>query len=503
METAEPEIANPPAAPPASTTAVAATRPPAPPAGAGATVEVETTRQLLGKLLLLSAPVLVEQVLHSFTGLADTWIANHVAQVTPAMTAAEAAAAQAQNTAAGAAVGTIAYLLWFVGLVAGAVGTGSTAIIARATGARHRGLANSICGQSMGLSLIVGVVLGGSVYLLAGPIADVTGLKGQAVEYARQFVQVIAFGLPFMLVLMVANACLRGAGDTVSPAVAMVVVDVVNVSLAFALTFGWFGLPKLGFSGIAIGALCGYVVGGTIQMIVLLVGRGGIRLYLHRLRPHWHNMRRLLRIGIPSGVESGVFWGVNFALINAINQMDASAASGAAHAVAVRIEAFSYLGGFALAIAATTMVGQSLGMKNPDRAARSAYLAFAVGGSMMAVMGLAYILFGGTLARLMSEDGRVIELTTRCLFYTGFIQAGFAAAIIFSGSLRGAGDTFKVMLINLTCVVGIRLVGVLVMTRWFHADLGDIWLLLSAEIMIRGVALTVRFLHGGWKRARV
>lgn len=495
MATAEPEIVAVPAQLPAAPLPEA---PPPPPR------EIEeSTGALLGKLLILAAPVLVEQVLHSFAGLADTWIANHVTPLTPTMTATEVAAARQQMTAAGAAVGTIAYLLWFVGLIAGAVGTGSTAIIARATGARHRSLANSICGQSIGLTVIVGIVMAGIVYLGAGPIANATGLHGQAVEYARIFVRIIAAGLPFMLVLMVANACLRGAGDTVSPAVAMVVVDVVNIGVAFTLTFGWFGLPALGFKGIAIGALCGYVVGGTLQMIVLIVGRGGIRLHLHRLRPHWNNMRRLLRIGIPSGVESAVFWGVNFALIYAINHMDASAASGAAHAVAVRIEAFSYLGGFALAIAATTMVGQSLGMNQPQRAARSAYLAFAVGGAMMTVMGVVYILFGGALARLMSEDARVIELTTRCLFYTGFIQTFFAAAIIFSGSLRGAGDTLRVMMINLASVVGIRLVGVLVMTRIFHADLGDIWLLLSAEIALRGVALIGRFAHGGWKLVKV
>src|SRR5437870_12006565 len=102
---------------------------------------------LLRELALLAAPVLAEQILHMFVGLNDTWLANHVVRL-PAGASAEAiAAAHSEMSAAAAAVGTVSYILWFLGLMSGAVGTGATAIIARATGAKHRSLANSICGQ--------------------------------------------------------------------------------------------------------------------------------------------------------------------------------------------------------------------------------------------------------------------------------------------------------------------------------------------------------------------
>jgi putative MATE family efflux protein len=390
-----------------------------------------------------------------------------------------------------------------MGLIAGALGTGSTAIIARATGARHRSLANSICGQSVGLAIVVGAIGGVLVFIFAGSIAGAMGLGGEAESLARMFLRTVSVAIPFMLVLMVANACLRGAGDTVSPALAMVVVDVVNIGCCFALTFGWFGLPQMGFAGIALGATIGYIAGGVMQLTVLLVGRGGVRLFIHRMTPHWHNMRRLLRIGLPNAGESGVMWIVNIILIKIINGMDASAASGAAHAIAVRVEAFSYLGGFAIAIAATTIVGQSLGMKDPRRAEKAAWLAYVLGGSLMTFGGLLFVLFGGAFARLMSADAAVINHVTWCLFYAGFGQAGFAAAIIFGGALRGAGDTLSVMLINMISLIGVRLVGVLVMTQIFHASLSAIWILLSADLFIRGLAMFVRFRHGGWKLVKV
>src|SRR4051812_2567628 len=104
----------------------------------------ETNARLLRLLLVLALPVLAEHVLHMMVGLNDTYLANHVVKITPTMSAEQVTAAHDQMAAAAAAVGTVSYILWLMGLLTGAISTGSTAIIARATGARHRSLANSV-----------------------------------------------------------------------------------------------------------------------------------------------------------------------------------------------------------------------------------------------------------------------------------------------------------------------------------------------------------------------
>src|SRR5215218_5527439 len=131
----------------------------------------ESNGQLLRLLLLLAWPVLAEHVLHMMVGINDTYLANHVVSISPAMNDAQIAAARSEMAAAAAAVGTVSYILWLIGLLTGAISAGSTAIIARATGARHRRLANSICGQSMSAAGISGIVLGLLMYVFARPIA--------------------------------------------------------------------------------------------------------------------------------------------------------------------------------------------------------------------------------------------------------------------------------------------------------------------------------------------
>jgi putative MATE family efflux protein len=464
----------------------------------------ETTRQLLRQLLWLSIPVLAENMLHMIVGLNDTYLANHVNLIGGG----SAAELDAQRAAAASAVGAITYILWFIGLFAGSIGTGSTALIARASGARHRRMANSICGQSISVAMVGGCALGLFMFFTAVPTADLTRLHGVAYTFALSYLRLLSPSVPFLVVMFIANACLRGAGDSFTPAVSMIIVDVVNIVFSWGLTYGFTFhgtrlMPQMGFDGIAIGTVIAYIVGGVVQLIVLIHGRGGIRLHLHRLRPHWQNIRRLLRIGLPSGIENLLQWVANFGVLIVINQTDPSNISSAAHINTVRIEALSYMAGFAVATAAATMVGQSLGMRDPDRANRSAYLSYAVGGAIMALCGLLFIFFGSIPARWMSDDSDIVALTTRCLFITGMIQIGFAAAIIFGGALRGAGDTFMVMVINLASILALRLVGVLIVGLWLHLGLAAIWIVLAGELFFRGVLMFTRFRHGKWRTIEV
>jgi Na+-driven multidrug efflux pump len=162
------------------------------------------------------------------------------------------------------------------------------------------------------------------------------------------------------------------------------------------------------------------------------------------------------------------------------------------------------MSGLAFATAAATMVGMSLGQKNPARAERCAYLAYALGGGLMTLCGLLMITLGRYPAHWLSAgDPRIDDLTTRCLFITGFIQSGFAANLIFGGALRGAGDTLVVMILNLSTQMTLRCMGVIVVGLWFHLGLPAVWMVLAGELFIRGCLTFARFLQGGWKTIQV
>lgn len=445
------------------------------------------SEHLLRALGWLALPVLAENFLNIIVGLNDAYLANHLP---PNI--------RVDGTAA---VGTIVYLLWFLGLFAGAVGTGATAIISRAVGAKHRGRANACAGQALLLGSAIGVVLGLFFFFFADFIARTAGLEGRAATLAVQYLHVTAVGAPFYIILLVVNACLRGAGDTRTPFLAMAIVNTVNVVLTWSLAFGYLHLPALSIRGIAIGTSTAYFVGALLQTIVLLAGLGKLRVRFHRLWLHRIEMARLIRLGIPSVAENALMWGVSFVTVHVVNRMGATAA--AAHLNTLRIEALSYMCGFAFGVATATMVGQSLGMNDPARARKSAHFGYLLAGTFMATMGFVFIFGGHFLADVMSDDPAVRTLNAQCLRITGFCQWAFAGAIVFSSALRGAGDMKAMLTLNLISICGVRLCSVLIAVYVFNGGLTGMWTIFASEMTLRAILCYGRFRSNAWTRIAV
>lgn len=460
-------------------------------------------RPLFVQMLLLSLPIMAEHFLHIGVGLTDTYIANNLVE-TDGLIGDALAAARSENAAAAAAIGSTTYVLWFLGLMTGAVGTGSTALIARATGARDKRTANAALGQSILLAFAVGILLGAMLLTLSGPISRGFGFEDpRVVHLIDRYLWILGFGIPLATSTFIGNACLRGAGDTITPAIAMIVIDIVNIGLSFGLCYGWGPLPRLGFDGIAWGTTIAYGGGAFVVLAVLLtnLGRANLRLHLHRLAPSPHTIRRILRIGIPSGGEGLIFWGANFVVLYLVN--DLGEVPAAAHNITIRVESLSYMTGFAIATAAATMVGQSLGMRDLVRARRSGYVAFAFGGGFMTLCGLLFIIAPLQLAKLINEDPEVARATAQTLFIAGWCQFFFAAMMIFGGALRGAGDTASVMLRNLGSALLVRMLGAVFVVKVLGMGLTAIWVVLVVDLAIRGLLLWSRFHSGKWADVEV
>jgi putative MATE family efflux protein len=438
------------------------------------------------RLLVLGAPIALENFLHIFVGLTDTYLANQM------------------DAPAAAAIGATTYVLWFIGLMVGSVATGSTAIISRATGANDRRTARSAVGQSFLLAGVVGLVLSTLLLTLAGPAGGWFGLENPETQAnITLYLRILGIGVPLAVFTFVGNACLRGAGDTVTPMLAMIVIDASNVLLSLALVHGWGPLPALGFAGIAWGTSLAYAGGAFIVCAVLLRGggRSGLRLVPHRLRPAPTMMRRLVRVGLPSMVEGLSFWGANFVVLFLVGRLgDAPAA---AHNVVVRVEALSYMTGFAIATAAATLVGQALGRRDPVEARRSGTVAFVVGGGFMIGCGVLFVAIPRTLCALIADDPAVVDAAAEALRVVGFAQAGFAAMMIYGGALRGAGDTAAVMTRNLGSAFAVRMTGVLIAVLYFDMGLTAVWCVLAIDLFLRGGLLASRFYRGNWTEREV
>jgi putative MATE family efflux protein len=464
-------------------------------------------------------PILIESFLNSLVGLTDTVLSAQL------------------GVPETDAVGSAAYILWFTGLIVMAIGVGTTALISRSVGRGRLAVANAAVGQSLLLSAGLGSVVA-VVVALAGPaLGGVLTKSDRGAQAFATYLQIVAAGTPFLAVLATGIAALRGAGDSMRPLWAMVVVNVINVITSWLLCGEDLGRVvheggvattrillanpspvHLGIGGIAIGTVISNAIGCAIVIAMLGRGVGGVRLLRRRLRPHWHTLLRLARIGLPNFFETFGMWVGNFMVFGfVVNLSDADGMTGS-HMLAIRIESFSFLPGFAISLAAATLAGQYLGAGSA-RMARVAVVRCALAGAViMGLLGVAFILIPRHLVALLTSQPEHLHTVPALLRITGFVQIPFAIAIITRGALRGVGDTRAVFAITWGTTYLLRLPlayllsgvdiplpngSVLRHPLPLEPSLAGLWIGLTAEVLLRCVIFTARFLQGGWAVKRV
>ncbi len=465
----------------------------------------------------LAWPVLVDSTLNTFVGLTDQVLASGLSE------------------AASDAVGMASYCTWFMGLVVMALDVGATALVSRSVGASRLAVANAAVGQTVLLALVAGAALGLLVAATAEPVGIAVFGHGETAEAFRDYMLIMAVCGPFLSLLFGGIACARGAGDTFTPMTTMVVVNIVNIGAAWVLAgvdlktatmvnghattrvilenpFSF----DLGVTGIALGTLLGYATGAVIILSALARGHSGVRLRRSRLRPHWHTMRRIARVGLPNFAETLGMWVGNFLIVLMVGWLGHGMVG--AHSVAIRIEAFSFQPGFALGLAAATLTGQYLGAGSPRLARRAVLTCTLLASAIMGLMGVVFMTLPRELVGLLSTQPAHLEQTPRLLVVTGIVQVPFAIGIVLRTALRGAGDVKVVMWITWFCTYALRLPlafalsgvdvplgGGRVLENPFSSEWGltGLWIGLCVEIVIRGALFAWRFAQGGWTRLRV
>lgn len=377
------------------------------------------------------------------------------------------------------------------------------------------------------------------IALFAEPVAGVLRIRGESLEAFKLYCWIVAAGVPFISILSCMGSCLRGAGDSLRPMRAMIVVNIVNVVLTWILsgvdirtaslvngetvTRTVLANPfpfKMGVAGIALGTVIAEAVGAVLILRALYKGTHGVTLLRRRLRPHVVMLKRLVRVGIPNFLETLGMWIGNFGVIWLVARLASPDAMGA-HIIAIRIESFSFAPGFFLGTAAGTLAGQYLGAKSPRHARRAITICTGLATLSMGLTGVLFLLFPHAIAGVLTSQPSHLEMVPPTLMVAGAVQVPFAIGLALRGALRGAGDVKWTMYITwiTTYLVRLPLVyaasgvdielpgwlggGVIVNPFKFGGTLAWVWVALSLEVSIRGVLFAYRFIKGDWTKTRV
>lgn len=439
-------------------------------------------------MLVLALPAVGEQFLNMLVGLSDVYLIGHITQ--------RAAQQLGYGSAEGlAGVGLANYVVWLITTLFMAGAVGSTALIARASGAKDVTEANNVMRQSVLLGLLMGLIGAILMYVFADTAMRLFGAPPEIVPLGVKFLHITALSMPLAGVMFMCNAVLRGVGDTKTPLLVMVLINGLNILISWLLINGRLGMTPLGVSGAAWGMALARGIGGLVVLAVLVRGVGMLK--LDRLpRPSRETIRRIVRIGLPTGGEMLAFQSALIVYARFVTHL--GTVPYAAHNTVINAESISFLPGLGFAVAATTLVGQGLGAEDRQFARRSGHEAYFQSAVFMTIMGLLFILVPEWFLSLLVDDPAVVAAGVTPLRMVGVIQPLLAANFVYAGALRGAGDTQWPLLIKLICPWLVRLP----LAFWLIPlyGLSGAWIAMSIDLALQGVLAWWRFRGNRWER---
>lgn len=435
-------------------------------------------------------PVLVESLAASTVGMINTAMVGSLGRTATAI------------------VGVNTTPTWVLNSIPMGLAVGSTVLVARNIGAGNRAKANEVATQTLGGMFILAVILSVTMFFVSQYIPALIQADPLIVDDAAFYLRILSLAIVPQFMGLTCSALLRGAGNTKTPMLAGLMVNVVTMSMNFMLIYeplaiNAFGsvltLPRagLGVMGAAVSTATAQLIFGLFMLRRLVSKRQNITVKISRIFILSRDvLRPSLKVGLPAmGERLTISVGMVFyqATVNSLGEL-----ASAAHFIAIQIESLAFMPAFALSIAATTLVGQSLGAKDIASAKSYAKTTMLLGAAVGLVCTVLFFFLPTPLMSLFTYDAGVIEAGASALRVMAPVEPFFCMLIVINGILRGGGDTVFAFFAGIVGMWGVRIGSAYAAVNLLELGLAGAWLGMAADILTRFVIMFLRYRRKKW-----
>lgn len=435
--------------------------------------ESKTTKQKILIILTLAIPAMIENTLQTVVGFVDTLFVARIGLD--------------EVTAVGIANAVLAiYIAIFM-----AIGVGTSSLIARSIGAGDLEKAKSIAKVSTWASALIGVIFGIISYFFSESLLTIMGAEPKVLELGVTYFRIVAVPSIFISLMFIFGSILRASGDTKTPMMVSFGINIIHIGLDYFLIFGIGGFTGLGIAGAAWATVIARMIGTIVLFFCIQKSKISFSIFKNFIKDTKQIVLPLFKITMPTAIERLIMrlgQVVYFGLIVRIGTEVY-----AAHSIAGNIETFAYMPGYGLAIAATTLVGQSIGAERLEDAKRYGMLTTWIGVVIMSIHGVFLFFLSPWVATWFTTDKTAIEMVVTALRIDSFAMPALAIGLILAGALQGAGDTKSPMYSTAIGMWVIRVVGVYVLGIQLDMGIAGVWLSIAVDLYIRAIFLLYRF----------
>jgi multidrug resistance protein, MATE family len=421
----------------------------------------------------LAWPQVVMMFFHFLIGFVDVWVAGRIGRETQAL------------------MGVMSQAMFFFMVVAIALANGSVAAISQSSGAGLPRRIKRFVGLGVGLGMVTGLLILAFGLWFDDHFLRLLQIPAEIMPIAEYLLQVSLYIMPAYYLFTVSNAFFRAQKIVTLPLYSMILVTGVNTLLDLGLGLGMWGLPNLGYKGIAWATFASILCGTIFNFVMMF--RCGL-LSRQSLAP-WRWVRLalpyLIRVAWPAGVTQLV-WHSAYMVLYAIT---ASLPFGNVVAMAgmsagIRIEALLFLPGIAFNFTASILVGHYLGQGQKEEAKRIGYKIMLVGVAVMTVItGLLWLVIEPVIA-FVAPDVEVQEEAIRYLAWNMAATPPLLAAMILGGAFTGAGATIYQAVIFGSAAWLVRLPLAYLLGHVVLQSASGVWMAMFASVLVQcGTAL--------------
>ena len=312
------------------------------------------------------------------------------------------------GTDAVAAVGTGGRIFFVIQSIMMAISTGTTALVARAYGAKRYQEASQVLYDSMLISMFLSFVSIFIIWVAGEDLLGLFGLELEAKQLALDYLKVLILFSPTFGVSIIFGAAVRAAGDVKTPLFMGLIQNIINIFLLIGLVNGRYGFPELGVVGAAYAGGISFAIGSVLGLFVWVTKI--ITIPLPKLNSFsFSRFRELIRVSTPAGLEQGVFQ-LGLLLYFWIISLYGNAPI-AAYNVGINILMLSFMVGQGFTVAGATLTGQFLGAENPKEAKRGGWRSAGLTMVSMGILGILLALASRPIAGFFVDDPEAVSYT--------------------------------------------------------------------------------------------
>lgn len=356
-----------------------------------------------------------------------------------------------KSTVAVAAVGANSPIIGLIVNLFIGIALGVTVVIANGIGLGDKNSVQKTVHTSILVAIIGGIFVAIIGELIAYPILEAVNVPEDVFPLALLYLRIYFLGIPVILLYNFEAAIFRSAGETKIPLIALASSGVINV----ILNLFFVAVLHMTVDGVAIATVVSNAVSSVILFCSLRKTKKEIRVELRLLRIDMESLKRILRIGLPAGIQSAVFSLSNIVIQSAINSLGTIVM--AASSVAFNIEIISYNVLNSFSQACTTFVGQNFGAGDFKRCKKTLKLSLIEGGIALCIAIILILFFGKTLIAIFDKNPEVVEIGYVRLMIIMISHIFTLLYEVMSGYLRGFGISLVPAVLTTLGVCGVRI----------------------------------------------